>query len=202
MAISMLTGSIIQVAIFAFIPFIWWLITARKKMNFFKWIGLKKIDNAKDNKTALWTVVVAALFLVLSVFILSSLKGVEMATSEFAGLGVKAIPTVLIYAVCKTALAEEIVFRGFLLKRIANRFGFAAGNLIQAVIFGVMHGIMFFSVTSPVKAALITVFTGAIGWAMGFINERKAGGSLIPGWTIHACANIFSGLCAAFALFA
>jgi len=202
MAISMLTGSIIQVAIFAFIPFIWWLITARKKMNFFKWIGLKKIDNAKDNKTALWTVVVAALFLVLSVFILSSLKGVEMATSEFAGLGVKAIPTVLIYAVCKTALAEEIVFRGFLLKRIANRFGFAAGNLIQAVIFGVMHGIMFFSVTSPVKAALITVFTGAIGWAMGFINEKKAGGSLIPGWTIHACANIFSGLCAAFALFA
>lgn len=202
MAISMLTGSIIQVAIFAFIPFIWWLITARKKMNFFKWIGLKKIDNAKDNKTALWTVVVAALFLVLSVFILSSLKGVEMATSEFAGLGVKVIPTVLIYAICKTALAEEIVFRGFLLKRIANRFGFAAGNLIQAVIFGVMHGIMFFSVTSPVKAALITVFTGAIGWAMGFINEKKAGGSLIPGWTIHACANIFSGLCAAFALFA
>ena len=202
MAISMLTGSIIQVAIFAFIPFIWWLITARKKMNFFKWIGLKKIDNAKDNKTALWTVVVAALFLVLSVFILSSLKGVEMATSEFAGLGVKAIPTVLIYAICKTALAEEIVFRGFLLKRIANRFGFAAGNLIQAVIFGVMHGIMFFSVTSPVKAALITVFTGAIGWAMGFINEKKAGGSLIPGWTIHACANIFSGLCAAFTLFA
>ena len=202
MAISMLTGSIIQVAIFAFIPFIWWLITARKKMNFFKWIGLKKIDNAKDNKTALWTVVVAALFLVLSVFILSSLKGVEMATSEFAGLGVKAIPTVLIYAICKTALAEEIVFRGFLLKRIANKFGFAAGNFIQAIIFGVMHGIMFFSAVDPVKATLITVFTGAIGWAMGFINEKKAGGSLIPGWTIHACANIFSGLCAAFTLFA
>ena len=202
MAISMLTGSIIQVAIFAFIPFIWWLITARKKMNFFSWIGLKKIDKENRGKTALWTVVVAALFLVLSVFILSSLKGVEMATSEFAGLGVKAIPTVLIYAICKTALAEEIVFRGFLLKRIANKFGFAAGNFIQAIIFGVMHGIMFFSAVDPVKATLITVFTGAIGWAMGFINEKKAGGSLIPGWTIHACANIFSGLCAAFTLFA
>lgn len=202
MAISMLTGSIIQVAIFAFIPFIWWLITARKKMSFFEWLGLKKIDNAKDNKTALWTVITAALFLMLSVFILSSLKGVEMATSEFAGLGLKAIPAILIYAICKTSLAEEIVFRGFLLKRIANRFGFAAGNLIQAVIFGLMHGVMFFSVTSPVKAALITVFTGAIGWAMGYINEKKAGGSLVPGWTIHATANIFSGLCAAFALFA
>ena len=202
MAISMLTGSIIQVAIFAFIPFIWWLITARKKMNFFSWIGLKKIDKENRGKTAIWTVVVAALFLVLSIFILSSLKGVEMATSEFAGLGVKAIPTVLIYAICKTALAEEIVFRGFLLKRIANKFGFAAGNLVQAIIFGVMHGIMFFSAVDPVKATLITVFTGAIGWAMVFINEKKAGGSLIPGWTIHACANIFSGLCAAFTLFA
>ena len=139
MAISMLTGSIIQVVLFAFIPFIWWLITARKKMNFFKWLGLKKIDDAKGNKTALWTAAITVLFLAVSVFILTSLKGVEMATSEFAGLGAKAVPSVLIYALMKTALAEEIVFRGFLLKRISNKFGFAAGNTIQAVIFGLMQ---------------------------------------------------------------
>lgn len=202
MAISMLTGSIIQIAIFSIIPLIWWLITARKKMSFFSWLGLKKIDKENRGKTALWTIVTAALFLVLSVFILSSLKGVEMATSEFAGLGIKAIPTVLIYAICKTALAEEIVFRGFLGKRISNKFGFAAGNLIQAVIFGLMHGVMFFSAVDPLKATLITVFTGVIGWVMGFVNEKISGGSIIPSWTIHACANIFSGLCAAFALFA
>ncbi|SMC63329.1 CAAX protease self-immunity [Oscillospiraceae bacterium] len=199
---SIIISSVIQVALFTLIPFIWWLITARKKMSFFSWIGLKKIEDAKDKKTALWTAVTAVLFLAVSVLILTSLKGVEMATSEFAGLGAKAIPSILIYAAFQTALAEEIVFRGFLLKRISNKFGFAAGNTIQAVIFGLMHGIMFFSAVDPLKATLITAFTGAIGWAMGFINEKKAGGSLIPSWTIHTCANIFSGLCAAFMLFA
>jgi hypothetical protein len=36
---------------------------------------------------------------------------------------------------------------------------------------------------------------------MGYVNEKKAGGSIIPGWCIHAIANIFSGACAAFSLF-
>ena len=45
------------------------------------------------------------------------------------------------------------------------------------------------------------LFTGFIGWLMGFVNEKKAEGSLIPGWCIHAVANIFSGICAAFMIF-
>ena len=45
-----LTNSIIQIIIFSIIPFLWWLITSRKKMNFFEWIGLKKVNNIKENK--------------------------------------------------------------------------------------------------------------------------------------------------------
>ena len=47
--IQTLINSIIQIALFSLIPFIWWLITARKKMNFFEWIGLKKIRDAREN---------------------------------------------------------------------------------------------------------------------------------------------------------
>ena len=112
-----------------------------------------------------------------------------------------AIPAILVYAILNTSLPEEIVFRGFLLKRIGNKFGFHAGNLIQAVVFGLMHGVMFFSYTGIVKAIVITAFTGAIGWLMGYVNEKKAEGSIIPGWCIHAMANIFSGICAAFMIF-
>ena len=61
-----------------------------------------------------------------------------------------------------------------------------------------MHGIMFFGAAGLVKAILITLFTGSIGWLMGFINEKKAGGSLMPSWSIHAVANVFSGICSAF----
>ena len=200
--IQTLINSVIQIILFSLIPFIWWLITARKKMNFFEWIGLKKISNAKGNKTLIWTIGAIVAFLALSVFMLMAVRGVETAASEFAGLGFGAIPAILIYAIYKTALPEEIVFRGFILKRVSGKFGFAAGNLIQSILFGLMHGVMFFSAAGPVKALLITVFTGSIGWLMGYINEKKAGGSIIPSWCIHAAANIFSGVCSAFLLFA
>ena len=65
-----------------------------------------------------------------------------------------------------------------------------------------MHGVMFFSAAGPVKAVLITLFTGSIGWLMGYINEKKADGSILPSWSIHAIANIFSGVCSAFLLIA
>ena len=40
--VNELFSSIVQILLFTLIPFIWWLITARKKENFFSWIGLKK----------------------------------------------------------------------------------------------------------------------------------------------------------------
>jgi membrane protease YdiL (CAAX protease family) len=139
--------------------------------------------------------------MVLSVFMLHSVKGIETATSEFAGLGFAAIPAILIYAIFNTALPEEILFRGFILKRLSGKCGFKGANTMQSIIFGIIHGAMFFSLTGPVKAVLIILFTGMIAWAMGFLNEKCADGSILPSWCIHAIANIFSGICSAFMLF-
>lgn len=46
--INKIISSIIQITLFSLIPFIWWLVTTRKKESFLEWIGLKKID--KENK--------------------------------------------------------------------------------------------------------------------------------------------------------
>ncbi|MCR4867730.1 MAG: CPBP family intramembrane metalloprotease [Lachnospiraceae bacterium] len=200
MIISKLISSVIQIILFTIIPFIWWLITARKECSFLKWIGLKKAEVSK-NKTMLWIVCISAAFLILSGVILIFLKGVETATSDFSSLGMSAIPAILIYAIFNTALPEEILFRGFLLKRISNRFGFNVGNAIQALLFGLMHGIMFISSVGVLLAIIVILFTGAIGWFMGYTNEKKADGSILPSWCIHAIANIFSGICSAFSLF-
>lgn len=197
--VTKVVSSVVQIILFALIPFIWWLVTARKKMNFFKWIGLKKPDSAKFIP---WTIGISGAFILVSVFMLTSLKGIEMATSDFDGLGISALPAILVYAIFNTALPEEMLFRGFILKRTANKTGFSEANIFQALIFGIIHGAMFFSLVGPVKAILIILFTGIIGWFMGFINEKISGGSIIPSWIIHAIANIFSGLCSAFLLFA
>ena len=199
--IQKLISSAVQIVLFTLIPFIWWLITARKENGFFKWIGLKPVKGAKKNKTVLWILGIVIGFMALSAYILYSLREVKMATSDFNGLEAAAIPAILVYAILNTSLPEEIVFRGFLLKRIGNKFGFHIGNLIQAIVFGLMHGVMFFTYTGIVKAVVITFFTGTIGWLMGYVNEKKAEGSIIPGWCIHAMANIFSGICAAFMIF-
>ena len=193
-------SSVIELIVFTLVPFIWWLIRYRKEGSFFEWIGLKKPKEVKENHL-IWTMAgVTVSFLVLSAFMLFFLKNVEMATSEFEGLGIKAVPAILVYAILNTSLPEEILFRGFILKRLAKQSGFISGNNMQAIFFGIIHGAMFFNYTGTVKAVIIIVFTGAIGWLMGFINEKKADGSIIPSWCIHAIANIFSGICVAFIL--
>lgn len=197
---SEIINSIIQIILFALIPFIWWFVTARKDTGFMQWIGLKRFSNIKENKVLIWTTWIALVFMASGAITLYLLKGVEMATSEFAGNGAQAIPAIIIYAMFNTALPEELLFRGFLLKRLNCKFDFGISNTIQAVLFGLLHGIMFFTLVGIVKAILIIVLTSTIAWFMGYINEKKADGSIIPSWIIHTTANIFSGLCSAFLL--
>jgi len=99
---------------------------------------------------------------------MSGIAGHEnIASSQFTGLGSKGIIPALIYAFIQTALAEEIFCRGFLGKRISSKFGFIAGNIIQAFLFGLLHGVMYFSPHGVFKAFAIILVIGAIGWAMG-----------------------------------
>ena len=196
--INKIESSILQIILFAIVPFIWWFITARKHQKFSQWIGLKKIDGDKRTLVAVITVSIA--FLVLGAFVLYLIRDIDTATSEFASLGVNAIPAIVIYAAFNTAFPEEILFRAFLLKRMANKFGFNIANLTQALLFGLLHGVMFFSLVGVIKAILIIFFTGAIAWFMGYINEKKSNGSIIPSWIIHTISNLFSGICAAFSI--
>ncbi len=191
-------SSIIQIILFTVIPFIWWLITARKKQKFTEWIGLKKIKGGK--KTLISVIFVAIAFLALGILTLYLIKDIETATSEFAGLGAAAIPAIIVYAAFNTAFPEELLFRGFLLKRLANKFGFNTANLIQALLFGLLHGAMFFSLVGIIKAVLIIAFTGGIAWFMGYINEKNSDGSIIPSWIIHTVSNLLSGIFAAFSI--
>lgn len=194
-------SSIVQILLFALIPFMWWVISARKKSGFFQWIGLKRISSPKESKTALWIAGTTIVFLAVSVFILYIVRNIETATSEFSGLGMKALPAILVYAVLNTSFPEELLFRGFLLKRLSHQFGFPIGNTVQSLLFGLLHGAMFLALTGIPQAILIIIFTGGIAWCMGYVNEKKADGSILPGWCIHAIANLFSGVCSAFLLF-
>jgi len=198
--VNEIISSIIQIIVFAFIPFIWWLVTARKQVKFFRWIGLEWGKKEKNKKILLWVICTIIGFWFVGEVSLYALKDVTTATSNFSGLGIQAIPAIIIYAFLHTALSEEILFRGFLLKRMENKFGFRIGNIIQAFLFGLLHGVMFVSAAGFLKAILLILFTAAIAWMMGYINEKKAGGSILSSWIIHGVTNLISGISAAFLL--
>lgn len=189
--VNELIGACVQVVLFALVPFIWWLITARKK-NFFEWIGLKKIKHEGSvRNTVLIVLGAVAVYGGLTVLSLGLLpEGVTTAGSDFAGMGAVAIPAVLAYGFIRTGFAEELLFRGFLLKRFGNKFGFAAGNTIQAILFGLLHGVPFGMATGNVGVTvLLTLLPGAFGWFQGYLNEKRCKGSIIPSWLLHGTIN-------------
>lgn len=199
--INKVVSSILEIIVLSLVPFIWWLVTARKNEKFFSWIGLKKIDSSKIKNVVKISAIVEACFILLSILMLYAVRGVEeLATSDFTGLGAKAIPAILVYAVFNTALPEEILFRGFIVKRISNKFDLKVANYVQSVIFGLVHGALFLKYVNSFTGVAITFFTMTIAYWMGYINEKKADGSILPSIAIHAVANIFSGLVAAFTL--
>lgn len=194
--ITILISSAVQIIVIGIIPFIWWLITARKSESFFVWIGLKKVEGVK--KAVLKTILVLLLFSLLSLYLLIVIKDVETAASQFSGLGVSGIAGAMIYSLIQTSFTEELFFRGFLLKRISHKFGFYAGNIVQSVLFALLHGAMFISLTNVLNVLLITLFTGLVAFAMGYINEKEANGSIFPSWFIHGVSNLAASM---FALF-
>lgn len=123
------------------------------------------------------------------------MNNIDMSTNQFYKQGLIAIPSILFYAVIQTGLSEEIFFRGFLGKRLITKCGFVIGNTVQAIIFGLLHGIPFgFATKNILVTILLTFLPGAFGWFQGWINEKYSSGSIIPSWIIHSLMNILSAL--------
>ena len=200
--ITELISGIIQVIILSIIPFLWWVITAKKKEGFFHWIGIKKIETENRNKFLLFSGLCILFYLIFGTLLLYMTKDIESATSKFNGLKFIGLPSVLVYAFLGTALSEEIFFRGFLAKRLISKLGFKTGNLIQGILFGLIHIVLMLlaNISGIIILIIIGVFTGLIGWFMGYINEKMANGSILPGWIIHGLANTFSSIISLFSL--
>ncbi|WP_159721606.1 CPBP family intramembrane glutamic endopeptidase [Enterococcus sp. CSURQ0835] len=186
-----MVAALFQVVLFSVPPLIAWLLSQRSE-TFFQSVGLKwPLISKKLISAAALTLLI---FLALGFATRHLLAGIELANSQFTNLNFKALIAILIYAFIKTALAEEIFFRGFLLKRLQQRLGFLPANLIQAVIFGGLHGLLLLTQTTSPLILFISLFTGTVGFVFGGLNEKLAGGSLFPSWLIHGLSNLVSSL--------
>lgn len=198
-------SSFVQLGIALLIPAIWWAVATKRRLEFATWIGLYvpmwkvgPVQRVSQKQLgialACWVAVSLA-----SLRIASSVWG-ALATSRFIGAGLLAIVPILLYAFIQTGLAEELFFRGFLAKRLCASFGFSYGNAIQAIVYGLLHLLLFINYLPVSSLVAITVLSGINGWIMGWLNEQAAGGSVVPSWMLHSLANLLFALGAAFNL--
>jgi membrane protease YdiL (CAAX protease family) len=192
-------GVLLNLLLFGSIPFLWWFISARKKISFFAWIGLYRPE-IKSTKRFILVAAIALLLLplVMTIVLPYFLGMSDLAVNQFKGAGMAGIVPIILYAFFQTGLSEEILFRGFLTKRLSASMGFPVGNIIQALLFGLLHGVLFYQTAGLLGAILIVLLTGAMGWLLGYMNERLANGSIIPSWLVHGTSNFIAALLAAF----
>lgn len=209
LTISSVKTAVANTIVFAFIPLIWWFIKHRKEFGFFEWIGLYK----PQLKSKVW---VLALFAVLYYFFYNfdftklvnpeTLKEIEnsssVAANTFAGIGTMAILPALIENFVANGLAEEILYRGFLCKRFCEKLGTSKGIILQAVLFGLMHNIIYIIAGLNVGLwyhTLTFIFTGTGALLLGYLNEKIFNGSIVPSILLHGTGNFIASMLVAFA---
>ncbi|MCR5556541.1 MAG: CPBP family intramembrane metalloprotease, partial [Butyrivibrio sp.] len=136
--INELISSIFQVLVFSIIPFITWLLTARKKESFFSWLGFKKaiLDKKGCVIFAVGAVIVCE---IVGLTLYKLILDADWNRSTSAGMGISGLPSAILNSVIQTALSEEILFRGFIQKRLQNVLNFKVATIIQSLLFGFAH---------------------------------------------------------------
>lgn len=117
-----------------------------------------------------------------------------LASSQFYGTGLKGLIPALIFSWVQTSLSEEILFRGFIGKRLNSKFGFAIGNSAQALLFGAVHAVMLYSSAGLFHSVVVMILAGFVGWSIGLLDEKLSAGSIIPYWVLHGLTNLISSI--------
>jgi CAAX protease family protein len=196
--IDAIVSTILQVVVFTLIPFFVYVVTHRRVGGFFAYLGLRR----PERRTLIWATLLSTLFIWLTVglFLLLGLRETLIAPNTVAGklraqgLSAETLSVLLLTAFGTTALAEEILFRGFLAKRLISWLGFGWGNLLQALLFGLLHLSIYAFPGAPAFSLFhgvgIVLATGLGGWMFGALNERLGNGSIVPSWWAHGLGNL------------
>lgn len=186
-----------QLSVVLVIALVAWGLAGRKRGGYFRFAGLYGPGAAGWRAAAIATLVFVPAS--LGLFLFTDLKeiaaGENTVAGRFASAGFSGgtLAAMLLVALVKTAFAEEILFRGVIAKTLVRWFSFWPGAILHALIFGAVHGLVFLVPNGPdptmagVTAMVGVPTLGAL--ASVYINERIAGGSILPGWLMHAVAN-------------
>jgi len=200
MLLQEVVNSGVQLAIALMIAGAVWLVFGRKTAGFLRYTGLYA-PSGRSMLVALvlfiaWSAVTTLIYFQPEISAAAAADNTVAGMIRAQGVGPETVLLVLLVAGVKTALTEEIVFRGVLAKRLIGLMGFWVGNTVHALIFGGIHMLVFLvpggPEFTPVLGAVFLLLPAAAGWLMAFANETTGNGSIAPGWMIHALGNAIS----------
>ncbi len=179
----------------------------KRKKSFVEFIGFKNPSSQMDKKyfailfgLAFFSVVTTYLQFSFS----DTFRGfLTSDTSPYgkilkgSGVGIISLLSGFIYCFVSAGGSEEILFRGLIAKNLLKWLGNFYGNIVQALIFWLMHLLIFRFVTgewfSWVQAFGFVVSFG-LGLILGYVNFRKNGESIWPSWIAHGTVNFVTFL--------
>lgn len=193
--VSQCLSAVLQTLLLAGVPFLWYAVSQRRVSGFFAWLGLRPADRTPVKAMAciLLGLALATLLPYWYLYRSGSLtySGFTVDAFRQTGWSLQTVLVILVWALVQTSLSEEIFFRGFLCKRFSGRWGWRAGSALQAVLFGAIHLPAVWG-RGVLPALVIFLLTGGIGFALGWLSLRRAEGSILYGWCIHAAVNLLS----------
>lgn len=86
---------------------------------------------------------------------------------------------------------------------MCGKLGTMKGVILQAVLFALMHNVLYLLAGVPVGVfyhVLMFVFTGAGALLLAYLNEKIYNGSIIPSILLHGLGNFIASMIVAFNL--
>lgn len=195
--IKTVKNGLFQLLLFTFIPLLFYIVSNRTIVEFHKYIGFYLPSSILSFVIVIVTMIIITAILNMLKGILFSKNSIEEYDDECIstmfreeGLKFTTIIGLLFTAIITTGLSEEILFRGFIAKGLIGNLGFFYGNIIQAMIFSLIHAIPLYLSSKKASISLfefvrVFVLAYAFGWLMVFV----CGGSILPLWVKHGSGN-------------
>ncbi|MFA9466220.1 MAG: lysostaphin resistance A-like protein [Velocimicrobium sp.] len=185
----LLRSIIMQLVVFSIIPFLYWFIKERKNTSFFSYIGLVRLQTTESIQSIL--LIIICYIIVYGIVHFTPIAILtQPSANAYEGTGIIAIIPAFFVCFIQQALAEEVLFRGFIGKRLISKVGLNTGNTLQAGIFGATHVLLSISDEKTTGAYLIIMVSiTAGGWLLGYLDEKIFKGSIVPSILLHGLGN-------------